>query len=198
MLILAAQWPMLRGLTPAPHYPAIVRRGELFGLLFLTRSAEGREDNTLWRFPGESHIFRWRELYFSTYDLSIFIMIVVVWTWLAWRVYRRLRTIGGHNSDGGRAMIPGRGVCLREIGELWKSLLRGFKRSPNAVEGFQRLGSRCALVVIECSSSHLVLFEILFYFFKRYLLDLGRFLRCLLLGIRMVDFSLGQPAQRRD
>ena len=51
-------------------------------------------------FPGESSTFRWRELYFSTYDLSYSVVIAVVWTWLAWRAYRYLRR--KEESDGTR------------------------------------------------------------------------------------------------
>jgi len=59
---------------------------ELFGLLFLTRSVTFKSVYGTGLFPLQSNGFRWRELYFSTYDLSVFFMVIVVLSWVSWRL----------------------------------------------------------------------------------------------------------------
>jgi len=97
--------------SPYRSAPLTTAALEFFGLLFLSRSADPGHSYDFGRFPGESHIFRWRDLYFSTYDVSIFIVVLVVWGWLAWRVWRRLRR---------RKELVGSGIL--EVVALWSVL----------------------------------------------------------------------------
>ena len=67
---------------------------ELFSLLFGTRSLIVSDYYAPRLFPGQSPTWRWRELYFSTYDLSYFCIIALVWGWLSYRICFRLRKKG--------------------------------------------------------------------------------------------------------
>lgn len=73
---------------------------ELFGLLFFTKDCPDMGDgySMAIKFAGQSPTLRWRELYFSTYDISYFIMLIVVWAWLAWRLL--VRTFQGKQAEG--------------------------------------------------------------------------------------------------
>lgn len=64
---------------------------ELFGLLFFARPAASADPDRTVSFPGHSSTFRWREIYFSTYDLSYVPVLVVAWAWLGTRWLRRVR-----------------------------------------------------------------------------------------------------------
>jgi hypothetical protein len=51
-------------------------------------------------FAGQSPTFRWRELYFKTYDPSYFIAIGAAWTWCAWQsLRRRFAEVSGSQSE---------------------------------------------------------------------------------------------------
>jgi hypothetical protein len=60
---------------------------ELFALLFFRYSTQGVDVYGPNLFPWQAPSFRWRELYFHTYDLTYLIMLVVVFTWLLRRAY---------------------------------------------------------------------------------------------------------------
>lgn len=64
---------------------------ELFGLLFLTKSIVGGDAYAQNRFPAESTTFRWRELYFGTYDLTFFAVTMAVLFWFGWKLQRVFR-----------------------------------------------------------------------------------------------------------
>ena len=70
---------------------------ELFALLFLTKSSIGIDPYGFNCFPGQSSTFRWKELYFNTYDLSYFIIFVTVLGWVTWRLLHLWRRRKGHN-----------------------------------------------------------------------------------------------------
>jgi hypothetical protein len=79
---------------PFANEPLISSAKELIALLFLSRSSNSQAgyENEI---PGLSSTFRWRELYFGTYDLSIFLMVAVSWGWMAWRLCSYFK----HNGD---------------------------------------------------------------------------------------------------
>lgn len=64
---------------------------ELFGMLFLTSSFSPPPDYGFDLFPLQSHTFRWREVYFSTYDVTIFAMLIIALGWLTWRLAYRCK-----------------------------------------------------------------------------------------------------------
>lgn len=64
---------------------------ELFGILFLTSRFSEPPDYDFDVFPMQSHTFRWREIYFSTYDVAIFSMLIIVFGWLTWRLAHRCK-----------------------------------------------------------------------------------------------------------
>lgn len=71
-----------------PIYSALK---ELFGILFLNPHpsiiSRDFESNLFW---GQSSTFRWRNFYFSTFDLSYFFMTLVVWGWVIVRSMKRI------------------------------------------------------------------------------------------------------------
>ena len=73
--------------NPFQSEPIFHALRELFGMLFLTRSIVGTNPYDGDLFFGQTTTFRWRELYFSTFDLTIFAMAMVVWLWSAKRVF---------------------------------------------------------------------------------------------------------------
>jgi hypothetical protein len=97
--------------NPYHAEPILSAAKELFGFLFLTRSRIGSDGYGFNLFPGQSSTFRWRELYFSTYDISTFLMVVVVFGWLTWRIYRNF----------GQKGIAG-GLNIFEVVALWSML----------------------------------------------------------------------------
>ena len=78
--------------NPYRHEPVLSASRELFSLLFLTkpRAVDSLYDSEL--FPGQSHTFRWREIYLPTFDLSTLIMATAAWIWLISRAWLRFRT----------------------------------------------------------------------------------------------------------
>jgi len=74
--------------SPFPSTPIISAGTELFGALFLCSSEIPDNPYGFGLFPGQTRVFRWRHLPFRTYDLSICIMILTIWAWLAWRLFR--------------------------------------------------------------------------------------------------------------
>lgn len=74
--------------SPFHSTPLISAATELFGVLFLCSSDIQGKSYDFSLFPGQNDVFRWRYLPFRTYDLSICIMILTVWAWLAWRLFR--------------------------------------------------------------------------------------------------------------
>lgn len=77
--------------SPYHQIALIPAAKELFGLLFLSKSLTMQDAYGLGEYPLQSPTFRWRELYFSTYDLSIFFIVIAVIGWLLWRLLWRAR-----------------------------------------------------------------------------------------------------------
>jgi hypothetical protein len=80
--------------SPYRNEPITGAGKELFAILFLTRPISAKYtvfDGVLnkERFPGQSPTIRWRELYFKTYDISFFVMLLAVWAWFGYRLYLR-------------------------------------------------------------------------------------------------------------
>jgi hypothetical protein len=94
--------------NPYHTEPLISAAKELFALLFLTRSLVMVDSYGPNLFAGQSHTFRWRELYFTTYDLAMFLMIAVTYIWLARRAYYRLVRKEGFNN-----------LSIPEVFALW-------------------------------------------------------------------------------
>lgn len=66
---------------------------ELFGLLFLARPATADNAEQAVSFAGQSSTFRWREIYFSAYDLSYLPILAGAWIWLVSRGWRRIQDL---------------------------------------------------------------------------------------------------------
>jgi len=94
--------------NPYHAEPLISAAKELFALLFLTRSLVRVDGYGSDLFMWQSPTFRWRELYFSTYDLTMFLMLAVVYIWLARRAYCRLVRKEGFNN-----------INILEVVSLW-------------------------------------------------------------------------------
>lgn len=82
-LNLNVYWPMMYATridNPVTHAPLLGRIVELFSFLFLVRTdlgcCDGYAPNVL---LGQAPVVRWRDVYFSTYDLTFFALISVSW-----------------------------------------------------------------------------------------------------------------------
>lgn len=93
--------------TPYSNEPLYSAAKELFGLLFLARSKIDASPYGTQLFPGQSLTFRWRELYFSTFDLTIFLMALIVLVFVAKRIYFRLKTHDIQTSPIERVLMLG-------------------------------------------------------------------------------------------
>jgi hypothetical protein len=65
---------------------------ELFGALFLVKTLPGTEWYAHGIFSGQSDAVRWREFYFTTYDLSYLALLVSGWTFGVLKATRRSQT----------------------------------------------------------------------------------------------------------
>lgn len=73
---------------PFRREPLISAATELISLLFVGKvqwSTTGYESHM---FPGQSSSFRWRHLYFSTFDFTVLFILLVVWIWGGRRLWR--------------------------------------------------------------------------------------------------------------
>jgi hypothetical protein len=69
--------------SPYESEPLPSAAKELFGILFVAGDAFNAHDRyQLAMFSGQSLTFRWRELYFETFDLSFFAVVSFAWIWL--------------------------------------------------------------------------------------------------------------------
>ena len=81
--------------NPVPASPLSARVIELFSYLFLVREnmhcCDGYASHI---FPGQASVVRWRDIYFSTYDLTFLVLIVPAWgaSFLLWWGYRAKRS----------------------------------------------------------------------------------------------------------
>lgn len=81
---------------------------ELFGALFLARRFNGGDWYAREIFPGQSPTVRWREFYFTTYDLSYAVLVAVGWGAGLWRLGKwwRQRAPGTRPAGAGAISVP--------------------------------------------------------------------------------------------
>ena len=91
---------------PFHRTPLVDAGKELFATLFLTgNSFNGfdwyKTNFFLWQAPS----FRWRELYFKTYDLTFFVPVILSWLWLARGFVRRNHTPLSDSARTARSLV---------------------------------------------------------------------------------------------
>jgi hypothetical protein len=109
---------------PFAHEPIIRAARELFGLLFQVHDLSGGDYYMKSFFPGQSPTVRWREMYFTTFDLTWLPLILLGWGLGLYALWKR----GARSPDRGQTARgePGeaaaRPLPLSSLVALWSFL----------------------------------------------------------------------------
>ena len=93
--------------NPFQNLPFTTAAKELFSLLFFTKEVTGGDAYGFGRFLGQAPTLRWRELYFSTFDVTTLVLAASAWGWLTFSLLRRLAA-----RKGFQKLEPVEGIIL--------------------------------------------------------------------------------------